>query len=218
MNNENVREVNKRLASFIFLLKVERKVVKKSMSNDIWRDYCWWLMNVAGIFDEQWYNLCSLLHSLSVGEPIIADDANRFDDGMAQRDYFVDKLPWDEQQFAEMELEKHPCSFFEMLVALAVRIDNEYLGDPKAPDPGKWLFKMLDNLDITKYARYNDIITSSQERIIIKRVEFMLDREYDDCGNINIFKLKRPISGFHCMSIWQQMQIWMSEYYNLGGN
>ena len=175
---------------------------------EYWDDYRCWLMNICGLFDTTYDDLCRILHSIDAfGRDY---DTNRFEDGLNQRTFYIEKLNWDEQYKAEEELKQHKCSFFEMIVALAVRIDDEYLGDPKQPNAGKWLDEMLRGLDILKYG-WN--VSQNQERIVRKRVDFMLNREYDDRGNCNIFQLRRPYAGFRDLPIWQQMQIWMSERY-----
>lgn len=106
------------------------------------------------------------------------------------------------------EREDFPCSVLEMLAALAIRIDNEYIGDTEEKHPGPIFWEMICNLGLN---------LCSDKKYEEEEVEFILNRwlnrRYDPDGNCGIFPLKHPRKDMRYEEIWSQMLSYISENY-----
>lgn len=83
-------------------------------------------------------------------------DQNRALDGMFLRRDFLAERP----DLADEFDEKRPCSWLEMLVALAIRVDSEYIGDPCNSDAGPFFWEMVTNFDRSFSKKMTSKLTS----------------------------------------------------------
>lgn len=163
---------------------------------NLWYCYTDWLTTKI-LIDGQWpggrsYN--NLIHFLNNKEFVVdhnvSRDKNRASDGIQlRREYFGEGYP------------TLPCTVLEMLIALAIRIDSEYTGDPGEPKPGVIFWEMVNNLDLTH--------TNNPGRILDR---FMM-REYEPSGRGGLFPLKHPTSDQRYVEIWYQMMSYVMENY-----
>lgn len=102
------------------------------------------------------------------------------------------------------------CSVLEMLVALAIRIDDEYLGDGRSEHPEIIFWEMLENLGIS---HMHDRILN--ERIVDFAVRTWLNRNFKPNGNGSIFPLKHTNRDQRDIEIWSQMQEYLNERYKI---
>lgn len=171
---------------------------------DIWEDYKLWLLEKVGFHKPNYKKLSTQLQDFPF-ESILRDDKNRIKDGMDLRKEFL----------AEKKLNPHSldyydkCSVLELLVALAIRINDEYIGDPVNPEPPFVLFwEMLKNLNIdwcndSKYNTPN----------VINILQKWTSRRFQYNGEESIFPLRNPKTDQRECSIWNQMQAYISENY-----
>lgn len=93
-----------------------------------------------------------------------------------------------------------PCTFFEMLAALAIRCENQLMRNLSEGDrTSKWFFEFLDNLDLL-----DDRI---REKDIINTVEDFMD------GKIDMFPLKKRGIIQKNEQIWKQLSAYINENY-----
>lgn len=166
--------------------------------------YLMWLCNFVGCEfgkGKSYWVLLRRLHSRPYYWNVELD-RNRAEDGIALRLRYASEDEWGEDF-------RVPCSCLEMLVAFAMRIDDDILYEAGHSKGGDLFWKMLRNLGLTKF---HDKVFDFQAGTEVSRVlDRWLDREIDDLGNGSIFKLKTPKEGFATKQVWDQMQIWLSE-------
>ena len=130
---------------------------------------------------------------------IISRDANRVEDGLSlrYRYHYETGLVCDH---------RGPCSVLEMIVALAIRCEENIMDDPDVGDrTGQWVWGMIVNLGLGSMdnARFDDI----SAREIIDR---FLDREYDPDGRGGLFTIKRCHCDLRDVEIWYQLNWYLN--------
>jgi hypothetical protein len=137
---------------------------------------------------------------------LVPNDDNRGKDGEDLRIRFMDHYESHVQP-----LYGRPCTLFEMLIALAYRINEIMIGEPFELSVSECFWLFIQNLDLeqyhdeTKYADY------------AKDVEFnirkFLERTYDYNGIGGIFPLKRAKRDQRTTEVWGQMADYLLEKY-----
>ena len=103
-----------------------------------------------------------------------------------------------------------PCSVFEVLSALAIRMSGDYLGfDDDGYENVDIIFMFfLKNLDLLEY---EDEISYEDEEEIDEKLDIFMYREYKNDGVGSLFPLKRPKKDYNEMEIWDQMNVFLTE-------
>lgn len=169
--------------------------------------YFQWLCSLVCFSDDVTYNnLLSFLYDTIFTSPILMDD-NRAYDGCNLRYHFGD----DEEVYMSRityELDYRPCSVLEMMIALALRLEQEILYDPEKTNICPNIFwAMIDNMDLLKMSDDNFDV-----EYVFLRVNGMLDRTYDYDGKYGLFSAKNPRGDFRKMEIWYQAQAYLIEH------
>lgn len=168
-----------------------------------WDRYGEWLLERVG-FDRPNYDiLMTELHN-NPFEFFVDHDDNRAEDGISLRDEFGADLG-----FRHIEFDK-PCSVLEMLVALAIRIEDEYIGDPEDEHPEIIFWEMVCNLGLDRCSdkRFNKGYVNS----VLKK---WIRRDFNKSGHGSIFPLRKPTRDQTRIEIWSQMNEYLSENYPL---
>lgn len=176
---------------------------------ELWEDYLQyliWLCHLEG--DLDYGNLFEFLHNTEFIW-LIERDENRAGDGMRLRDHY--KIPLElvgEDDFLVEEFMNRPCSVFEMMVALAIRMDDEFLGNPADPQPDEFFWNMIENLGLVGFSnkRFNRTNVS-------KRVKMWLDRRFTKYGLGSPFPVYDDDRDQRNLEIWDQMISYISEKY-----
>ena len=125
-------------------------------------------------------------------------DKNRYEDGLSYRH----RLGYDDLDM--------PCTVFEMMVALAVRMEEDMLSDPRYGSRiSQWFWHMMISLGLNRYddKHYNE---ASCRRIICT----FLDRQYKENGKGGLFTFRKPtIKDPRDVEIWDAMNWWVSDNY-----
>lgn len=139
-------------------------------------------------------------------------DENRALDGENLRvRFFYDNHTLDDD-YEEFLFE--PCSVLEMLVALALRMEKEYLMDwrPGSRDKTAERFWMLiDNLGLSDCT--DDNWGTKINAKVQHYIEQFLDRDYRFDGAGGLFPLKNCQEDQRNIEIWSQMQAYIMENY-----
>lgn len=164
--------------------------------------YYYWLL---GLIDEgncRYYNdILNLLYDTEFYS-ICDNDSNREEDGLYLRYTFLNKMD-DELLYLD-----GPCSVLEMMVALAVRIEDEIMYDPDIGDrTGKWFWIMMGNLGLTDFT--DDDFDENSAGKIIKN---FLDRKYCTDGKGGLFRVRKKNINMRRTEIWYQMNYFMDEF------
>lgn len=177
------------------------------------RDYFDWLVDfiddpgIRGSYEEiKWY----LFEREFTW--IIDEDSRRADDVISLRGRYLAEEGKESEDFAE-DLLIRPVSVFEVLVALAIRIETDIMGEPGNDHPEKWFWMFMENLGLKSItdAKFRK---SPMKEHVRDSIDIFLEREYSKNGsNGGLFPLEKPHSDQRDEEIWVQMQSYLNEKY-----
>lgn len=174
--------------------------------DELWDDYLQYLIWRGGLEKMiQYEKLFDILHHIDFTWIIERDD-NRAEAGICLRDNY--DIPYD---FTEEEIDEfmnRRCSVLEMLLALAIKVDDDIIGDPAEEHPEKFFMEMIKNLGLDKfkgdrYSKYG----------VIKIVNNWLNRNFNRDGTGSPFPVKRNHKDQRRLEIWDQMNAYIIENY-----
>lgn len=134
-------------------------------------------------------------------------DENRVCDGLELRRRFI--LEEGNRMYTD-QLDAPPyCTCLEMIVALAIRMENDILFDPDEGNrTGIWFHIMLENLGLTEFT--DDRYDREEVDYILK---FWLERKYKNNGRpYNLFVTDKDDFKFSKSEIWYQMNYFVDEF------
>ncbi len=172
--------------------------------------YFKWLYNKItdkGYFENETYiNLCKILHDIEFIFVLPMDD-NRASDGEDLRYKFAYEEHVSENLVAR-ELDRYPASVFEVLVALALRIEG-IMEDSDIPQTPVWFFKMCKNIGIL----YPDRITDEDVQAIQYSIDVWMDRKFrpDGRGSIFLRPESRKDIDYRTVEFWYQAMWYLSD-------
>lgn len=174
-------------------------------------DYFLWLYKIVDGRKRSYRKLCKRLYEINFRWSVHNDD-NRCEDGIELRDLFIEEEKLDESHLEVQALLKGECNLFEMMVALAQRM-NDLTYDLKTQDDktSKWFNEMICNLDLFEY---DDmwIFTPISEAKIDRICDTLMDRTYDWYGRGSLFPMKRrPPKDMAKVEIWYQLMLYLEE-------
>lgn len=164
-------------------------------------EYYNWLLYLVHFDNKRYEKLLMQLFD-SPFEVVLDRDSDRISDCLALRGQF-----FYEKGISGSFIEKEAC-ILELLISLALRIDNEYLGNPNDPHPEIIFWEMICNLGLDKFdnSHYNG-------DLIYKIVGVFVQRMYDFNGNGGIFPLKMCEIDQKEVEIARQMKSYLNENY-----
>lgn len=182
-----------------------------SFSDQIKNEYFEWLYDYAchGRVNDRisYRKLFMYLHDTEFTFTIDTD-YNRAYDGMCLRRRFAKtKNPRDYEYI--LDILDGPCSVLEMLLALAIRFEEEIMDDPRYGDRVKqWFWMMLKNMNI------NMMMDSHFDREYVEEcIYIMLHRQYKSDGRGGLFYLPGCKDDLRKFEIWTQL-CWFSNTIN----
>ncbi len=137
-------------------------------------------------------------------EYVLDRDENREFDGAGLRDDY-------EREYSKI-YDQEWVSVLEVLIALSIRVDNEYIGDPDDPHPEYFFMEMIGNLGLRDF-RGNELNAKETESVI-KIVEQWLYRTFCKDGHGSPFPVKEDHRDQRNVEIWDQMISYIDENYN----
>ena len=127
----------------------------------------------------------------------IPKDANRLEDGLDLRYRFTLAI---DDNYA-LEYLDDPCSVLEMMVALAIRCEENIMDDPNVGDrTGQWFWGMVVNLGLGSMT--DDMFDKQIVDDILYR---FLYREYEPNGEGGLFTIKDCEKDLRKVEIWYQL-------------
>jgi len=184
------------------------------------KEYFKWLYDLTAGRGKRYKKLCDQLHEKPF-RWFVPNDDNRAADGVFLRERFIEEMGLDDSHLEVESLMKRKCTVFEMLVALARRLDDT-MYDPDRPDRNnnalsRWFLELLKNL---KLDRFYDNLTPDwrfgpmDEAEVDEILEILLERSYDFYGNGSLFPLKGSTpKDLAKVEIWYQMMYYLAENY-----
>lgn len=175
-------------------------------------NYFKWLLGILGFKEPmscRYISMLSYMYStdFKLTNPIVGHDDNRINDGFELRATYSNN-------FTDPDLPKvfnDPVSVLEVLVAFAMRIDDDIMYDGSL-HASKWFFIMIDNLGMTNFTDDRlglDWVIDDEEQIL----DIWMSRQYGPDGNGTIFPLKSTVFDQRKLEMWYQMQEWFNENY-----
>lgn len=164
--------------------------------------YDWLFKLIKGTYYD---NLLELLHSIPFTPNEEELDYNRYRDGIRLRDRFKNETN------GKIKIIKGPCTFLEMLIALAIRLDSDIMYETKFGDRSvDWFWMFVDNLGFTKYT--DSTWDRDIEVEVLLKVHKILAKDYAPDGSDGLFTVKdRPDVDLRECDIWRQMIWWVDE-------
>lgn len=165
--------------------------------------YFYWITDQIGGCGDH-LRVLQYLHSREFTYTIPMD-GNRSADGIDLRYRFGSYEGVPDPEIATF-IDIRPCSVLEMMIALAVRIEDTIMIDmSEGSDAGKWFWSMIDSLGLSDMTdRYFD--SDRAEEI----VDTLLDRTYNRDGSGGLFTVSPPPSDMRSLEIWYQMCAYIS--------
>lgn len=168
--------------------------------NDIQEQYFQWMLSLVSddTKDAHMYeNLLRKLHAYEFSY-ILPMDKNRYNDGVSLRYRF---LYTNELLEYKDILEQFPCSVLEMMVALALRIEEDIMSNFEIGDrTAIWFWDMIDSLGVL-----------SGDKTVEAVLEKFLNRQYKKNGEGGLFTVKRSTIDMRTEEIWYQVCWYLSE-------
>lgn len=172
-------------------------------------EYQTWMFNL--ISECPWTDALRYTKLLNVLDTIpftysIPMDSNRYYDGIDLRYRFIHDYGYD-YAMGEYYLDVDDCSVMEMMVALALRCEENIMADPEYGDrTSLWFWSMIRNLGLDgmtnnrfDLGKVNDILNT------------FLNRKYKPNGEGGLFKLCNPPSDLRNIEIWYQLCWYLKE-------
>ncbi len=161
-------------------------------------DYFDWLYDLAMDGDEDYRYICAYLHGTEFTYQLPMD-SNRFEDGVSLRYRYGYECDLPNYRIAS-ELDHRPCSVFEMMVALALRMEEDIMGKNDSNRTSEWFNDMLESLGLSDMT--DDRFDEDEAEHII---EVFLEREYDRNGKGGLFTIDNaPAPNLQNVEIWYQ--------------
>lgn len=131
----------------------------------------------------------------------IANDDNRAMDGIVLRSIFMSEEGWNTEPY-----KNHECSVLEMMIALAMRIENDIMWDGEDDRTAQWFWEMIRNLKLDE---------DSLPGYIYGVLNRFLNRQYDENGHGGLFPLNKNAGcDQRNTEIWYQAQSYLMENYS----
>ena len=130
---------------------------------------------------------------------IIPLDENRSSDGIELRYRFGVEEGIHDAVIA-CELDTRPCSVLEMMIALALRCEDEIMQDTEERHVDRWFWVMMTNLGLLDMT--NDRYDSDRVNYIIKK---LLNRTYGIHGAGGLVSLPNRPENLRTVEIWYQV-------------
>ncbi len=159
--------------------------------------------------------LCIELHKKAF-RWFVPNDDNRCEDGLYLRTLYADEHGLDGSHLEVKYFFKGPCTVFEVLVALAQRVEFiKYEPENRTNQTSRWFFEMVENLGLTRFSdsysredRFDELTETKIDEIL----EVLMDRTYDESGRGGLFPLKkRAPKDQSRVEIWYQLMYYLDE-------
>lgn len=177
------------------------------MRQDIERDYFEWLCEIIrsdGSYQKVLWHLFKHIRFVA----LIERDENRASDGINMRYKFARESGYSYAALCDA-LDDRDCSMLEMMVALAVRCEDNLMHDFSLGDRTYiWFWDMMRSLGLDEYDDYR---YSNFE--VDKICQAFMDRKYSSDGNGSLFYIPNCDRDLRTVEIWYQMCWYLNEMY-----
>lgn len=171
-----------------------------TLADRINNEYFEWILDLVSgescTGDFSFRKLLMKLHNIEFVYSIPKDE-NRAADGIGLRRRFASTKDYGDLS----EYLGGPCSVLEMMVALAIRCEENIMDDPGIGDRTKqWFWEMIANLGLN--GMYDSIF---DRRVVEDAVARLLNREYEPDGRGGLFRVRHCDTDLRTVEIWYQL-------------
>lgn len=126
-------------------------------------------------------------------------DQNREEDGFDLRYRFINEHNYKQEHIEELE---RPCSVLEMMIALSIRMEENFGYDPYeyGDRTGQWFWKMVSNIGLTGHITDDDFDSA----FIKRKISRCLERQYQSNGRGGFFIVPNIKEDLRDVDIWKQ--------------
>ena len=172
--------------------------------DDINNEYFEWLSNIACTNrfskDISFRKLLLYLYDTEF-KWIVFRDRNRAEDGMDLRWRFANEQTYSDSFEAAIGYLNGPCSVLEMMVALAIRCEENIMDNPSIGDrTSQWFWGMIVSLGL---GSMDDL--RFDKRYVENVVKRFLDRDYEPNGKGGLFTIRNCNNDLRTVEIWYQL-------------
>lgn len=127
----------------------------------------------------------------------IKRDSDRADDGVSLRYRFALSRDYDDVHYYITG----PCSIFEMILALAIRCEENIMDDTAFGNrTGQWFWGMINNLEL------GSMTDDRFDKLYVEEtIERFLNREYEPNGKGGLFTVRNCDRDLRNVEIWFQL-------------
>jgi hypothetical protein len=170
------------------------------LNNDIYEQYFNWLCDVVNVSTVSYNKLLRLLHRTKFRWSNIRDK-NRAEDGVDLRFRFRKSIDGLSRNEVLNWHDEEPCSVLEMMIALAIRAEEQIMDNPQVGNrTTQWFWGMVASLGLTGMS--DDMFDLIEAKDIIER---FLDREYSPDGKGGLFTIRDCEYDLRDVEIWTQL-------------
>lgn len=168
-------------------------------------EYFDWLCNLVGGYGD-FYKLLRHLHFLDFYY-VMDKDGNRAEDGVGLRYRYCHRRCLSSPE-AKAILDMGPCSVLEMMIALALRCEDDLMNNSEIGNrTGQWFWDMISSLGLSGMDdRHYD------EDEVDWIIDHFLDRRYEPDGRGGLFYLPKIHQDLRNVEIWYQAMWYLSEF------
>lgn len=131
---------------------------------------------------------------------LIDRDESRYQDGEELRYHFAVDCGYEDSADLILGYLDRPCTVLEMMTALAIRCEKEYMDDPSIGDRTRqWFWGMIVNLGL---GSMDD--TRFDRRYVDDCIYRFLDRDYAPDGKGGLFYIRNCDTDLRDVEIWYQ--------------
>jgi len=143
----------------------------------------------------------------------VPHDCNRSADGKKLREIYQHEVGR-KASFYVSGHDEGPCTVLEMMIGVAIRMENELAVGPYALKMPECFWTLIENLELhwCDDRKFNN--DTSVATVIDDRIHAMMDRKYRANGKGGLFPLRRPSENQKKIEIWYQMQAFLLENYD----
>lgn len=168
-------------------------------------DYFEWIYDLVcdGRFGKasSYRKLLTFLHEVEFTY-FVPFDENRAADGIALRYRYCMMHDCEDLEYCL----SGPCSVLEMMVALAIRCEENIMDDPTLGDrTGQWFWGMINNMGLGSMYDNN-----FNEWLVADVVTTFLNREYEPDGRGGLFRVKDWYRDMRKAEIWHQLMAYIN--------
>lgn len=154
------------------------------------------------------HKLCAKLHSMPFNWSLMMDE-NRANDGKSMRYRFTVAYGYfGEEKILVKDILDGPCSMLEMMIALAVRIEENIMDDPAYGNRTRqWFSEMIMSLGL------NGLIDwCYDESVVDKAIERFENKDFEPDGKGSLFTIKGTNRYLKDVEIWIQAMAYLNDY------